>query len=235
MRSVIECWRNVLVTSRSFFFSKSNKRRDRNSDNYRTENNSLRAELCNCFKDEEINLSLAAKIAELDLATQITLSKCFELASSRSPWRSLHFGIRFVMRKFADSCNTPYFGFWVGDDRPNCLADNSRKRREFAKLDGFSGHFATEILLQSNWSEKTFDRAFKELSIDVQVNEIRLITNQLIWIERVAHWKTSDGATSFWFVVDWPVITWPDGIGLKRTLIEHSVGYRLMCKLMRFH
>ena len=51
-------------------------------------------------------------------------------------------------------------------------------------------HFTAKHFLRSSWMQKTFDRASKELSNDVQLNQIRLTIRQLLAIcGKVHSWK----------------------------------------------
>ena len=55
--------------------------------------------------------------------------------------------------------------------------------------------FATEHLVWSNWTQKTFDRAFKELSNGIHKNEIRpKTTAQLIYFESAIKWRQVQNA-----------------------------------------
>jgi hypothetical protein len=68
----------------------------------------------------------------------------------------------------------------------NRLAGNSRKPTAGARAPSgvvaVYGTFAAQRLAGSKWTQKTFDRMFKELSIDVQLDKIQLkLTGDFIY------------------------------------------------------
>ena len=75
-----------------------------------------------------------------------------------------------LLRSVGCSLNAQHIGFWVRDDRTKRSAANSRNvNAEIRAIFRLPRHFAAEPSTGSSWTQKIFDRAWKELSTGVQL------------------------------------------------------------------
>ena len=75
-----------------------------------------------------------------------------------------------LLRSVGCSLNAQHIGFWVRDDRTKRSAANSRNlNAEIRAIFRLPRRFAAEPSTGSSWTQKNFDRAWKELSTGVQL------------------------------------------------------------------
>ena len=68
------------------------------------------------------------------------------------------------------SRNALQFWFWVRRHRTDRSSTNPQKPRDGGAISILPPEFADERFVLSTWTQKTFDRAFKELSNGVKFN-----------------------------------------------------------------